>query len=157
MSAPASFAAASCRSTSDPAESGSRAYSLIDDGAVLVAGGLIEAVGEARDILPRAPPGALVDDHSGCLISPGFIDAHIHYSQTQVIGSYGAQLLDWLHNYTFVEEQKFADPDALRAGGRVLSRRIYPLGHHDRDGLLHGASGNPSTHSSPRREARRSA
>ena len=27
-----------------------------------------------------------------------------------MIGSYGAQLLDWLHNYTFVEEQKFADP-----------------------------------------------
>ena len=26
-----------------------------------------------------------------------------------MIGSYGAQLLDWLHNYTFVEEQKFAD------------------------------------------------
>ena len=44
------------------------------------------------------------------LIMPGFIDAHVHYPQTQVIGSYGAQLLDWLHNYTFVEEQKFADP-----------------------------------------------
>ena len=43
--------------TDDPAESGSRAYSLIDDGAVLVAGGLIEAVGEARDILARAPAG----------------------------------------------------------------------------------------------------
>ena len=41
---------------------------------------------------------------------PGFIDAHVHYSQTQVIGSHGAQLLDWLTNYTFVEEQKFADP-----------------------------------------------
>jgi guanine deaminase len=41
---------------------------------------------------------------------PGFIDAHVHYSQTHVIGSYGAQLLDWLTNYTFVEEQKFADP-----------------------------------------------
>ena len=41
---------------------------------------------------------------------PGFIDAHIHYPQTQVIGSYGAQLLDWLRNYTFVEEQKFDDP-----------------------------------------------
>ena len=51
-----------------------------------------------------------VDDHSGCLVMPGFIDAHIHYPQTQVVGSYGAQLLDWLHNYTFVEEQKFADP-----------------------------------------------
>ena len=93
-----------------PPSSGSRAYSLIDDGAVLVAGGLIEAVGEARDILARAPRGALIDDHSGSFIMPGFIDAHVHYPQTQVIGSYGAQLLDWLHNYTFVEEQKFADP-----------------------------------------------
>ncbi len=96
--------------TDDPAEGGSRAYSLIDDGAVLVAGGLIEAVGTARDILARAPHGAPVDDHSGSFLMPGFIDAHIHYPQTQVIGSYGAQLLDWLYNYTFVEEQKFADP-----------------------------------------------
>ena len=94
----------------DPAAGGPSAHSLIDDGAVLVAGGRIEAVGPARDILARAPKGALVDDHAGCLIMPGFIDAHVHYPQTQVIGSYGAQLLDWLHNYTFVEEQKFADP-----------------------------------------------
>ena len=95
--------------TDDPVESGSRAYSLIENGAVLANGGLIEAVGEARDILARAPEGALIDDHGGCLITAGFIDAHVHYSQTQVIGSYGAQLLDWLTNYTFVEEQKFAD------------------------------------------------
>ena len=96
--------------TDDPAVGGERAYSLIDDGAVLVAGGLIEAVGEARDILLRAPSGVIIDDHAGCLVTAGFIDAHVHYSQTQVIGSYGAQLLDWLTNYTFVEEQKFADP-----------------------------------------------
>jgi guanine deaminase len=96
--------------TDDPAASGSQAHSVIGDGAVLVAGGLIEAVGEARDILARAPEGALVDDHAGSIITAGFIDAHIHYPQTQVIGSYGAQLLDWLHDYTFVEEQKFADP-----------------------------------------------
>ena len=96
--------------TDDPASSGSRAYSLIDDGAVLVTGGLIEAVGQARDILGGAPPSAVIDDHTGSFIMPGFIDAHVHYPQTQVIGSYGAQLLDWLHDYTFVEEQKFADP-----------------------------------------------
>jgi guanine deaminase len=94
----------------DPAESGSRVYSLIENGAVLVNGGLIEAVGEAPDILARASPGALIDDQTGCLITAGFIDAHVHYPQSQVIGSYGAQLLDWLTNYTFVEEQKFADP-----------------------------------------------
>jgi guanine deaminase len=96
--------------TDDPAESGSRAYSTIRDGAVLVVGGRIEAVGEAPDILARAAPDAIIDDHSGSFIMAGFIDAHVHYPQTQVIGSYGAQLLDWLTNYTFVEEQKFADP-----------------------------------------------
>jgi guanine deaminase len=96
--------------TDDPAESSSSAYSLIENGAVLVNGGLIEAVGEAPDILARAPQSALIDDHSGSFVMAGFIDAHVHYPQTQVIGSYGAQLLDWLTNYTFVEEQKFADP-----------------------------------------------
>ena len=107
--------------TDDPAVSGSRAYSLIDDGAVLVSRGQIEAVGEARDILARAPHGAVIDDHSGLLIMSGFIDAHVHYPQTQVIGSYGAQLLDWLHNYTFVEEQKFADPAHCARSPRSFS------------------------------------
>jgi guanine deaminase len=96
--------------TDDPATAGLSARHYLDDGAVLVRDGLIEAVGEARAVLAGVPDGAAVDDHSGSLIVPGFIDAHIHYPQTQVIGSYGAQLLDWLHNYTFVEEQKFADP-----------------------------------------------
>jgi guanine deaminase len=96
--------------TDDPAESGSRAYFFIEDGAVLANGGLIEAVGEAHAILAGAPQSAIIDDHAGSFIMAGFIDAHVHFPQTQVIGSYGAQLLDWLQNYTFVEEQKFADP-----------------------------------------------
>ncbi len=94
----------------DPAEAGLSGRLYLEDGALLVANGRIELVGEAREVLLQAPDGAAVDDHSGCLVMSGFIDAHIHYPQTQVIGSYGAQLLDWLHNYTFVEEQKFADP-----------------------------------------------
>src|SRR5271166_5196877 len=96
--------------TDDPSEAGSSARIYLADGAILVENGRIERVGEALDILAGAPQAAIVDEYSGCLIMPGFIDAHIHYPQTQVIGSYGAQLLDWLHNYTFIEEQKFADP-----------------------------------------------
>ena len=61
-------------------------------------------------MIARAPADAKVDDHSGALLMPGLIDVHVHYPQTQVIASYGAQLLDWLQNYTFVEEQRFADP-----------------------------------------------
>ena len=94
----------------DPAAAGAAAHAYIEDGAVLMRDGRIEAAGEARDVLARAPKDAAVDDHSGCLVMAGFIDAHIHYPQTRVIGSYGARLLDWLHNYTFLEEKKFADP-----------------------------------------------
>jgi guanine deaminase len=91
----------------DPAATGVAAHAYVEDGAVLMKNGHIEAAGET---LSRVPKDAVVDDHSGCLIMAGFIDTHIHYPQTRVIGSYGAQLLDWLHNYTFLEEQKFADP-----------------------------------------------
>ena len=40
--------------TGDPAEVGTSARLFIEDGAVLVEGGRISAVGEARDILARA-------------------------------------------------------------------------------------------------------
>lgn len=94
----------------DPATAGAGAHRLIENGAALIRNGRIEAVGEAAAILAQAPEGAPVDDHADRLVLPGFIDAHIHYPQTRVIASYGAQLLDWLRNYTFVEEQKFSDP-----------------------------------------------
>jgi len=112
----------------DPATSGASAHSLIEDGAVLVGGGRIEAVGEAPDVLARAPEGAVVDDHAGSFIMSGFIDAHIHYPQTQVIGSYGAQLLDWLQNYTFIEEQKFADPSHCARGAEFFLDELFRSG-----------------------------
>lgn len=87
-----------------------QSYRSIDDGIVLVENSRIAAVGPAAEIAARIPPDVPVERHPGALIMPGFIDPHIHYPQTQVIASYGAQLLEWLEKYTFVEEQKFADP-----------------------------------------------
>ena len=95
---------------SEPAGPGDRSsYSYIDDGIVVVRDGRIEAAGEASQLLAGLPPGTTVDHHPDGLIVPGFIDTHIHFPQTQVIASYGAQLLEWLNKYTFVEEQRFAD------------------------------------------------
>ena len=92
-----------------PRLAGEHSYTLIEDGALWLEGGLIRAIGEASEIIAAAPNGIGVDDHRGKLILPGLIDTHLHYPQTRVVGSYGAQLLDWLQKYTFVEEQKFAD------------------------------------------------
>jgi len=85
-------------------------YRYLDDGIIVVKDGRIEAVGLTGEIKPQLPADAPIDHHPGALIMPGFIDPHIHFPQTQVIASYGAQLLEWLEKYTFVEEQKFADP-----------------------------------------------
>ncbi|PRY22224.1 guanine deaminase [Aliiruegeria haliotis] len=90
------------------------AYLYIEDGALLVADGLIEGVGEFPTVAAQAPDAVLID-HRPHLLMPGFIDTHIHFPQVQVIASWGAQLLDWLNTYTFPEETRFADPDHARA------------------------------------------
>ncbi|MFO1049424.1 MAG: guanine deaminase [Geminicoccaceae bacterium] len=97
--------------TADPAEAGAEeSHRYWQDGVVAIEDGSIVEVGEAKDVLPRLAEGTKVDHYPDRLVLPGLIDTHIHFPQTQVIGSYGAQLLEWLQKYTFVEEQKFADP-----------------------------------------------
>jgi guanine deaminase len=89
---------------------------------------LIKAVGEATDIARKAPAGARLDDHADKLILPGLIDAHIHYPQTRVIASYGAQLLEWLQKYTFIEEQKLRDPAYAAIVARFFLDELFRQG-----------------------------
>jgi guanine deaminase len=103
----------------DPAEVGSSAsHRYHHDGLLLIEDGRIARLGDAAALLSELPAGVAVDAYPDCLILPGLIDTHIHYPQTQVIGSYGAQLLEWLNRYTFVEEQKFSD----RAHAAAIAR-----------------------------------
>jgi guanine deaminase len=97
---------------SDPGDSeDSTSYRFFPDGVLLVEGGRIAALGPADSILATLPAGTPVIDHGRHLMLPGFIDTHIHYPQSDVIAAGGRQLLDWLENYTFVEERRFADPE----------------------------------------------
>jgi guanine deaminase len=92
----------------------SAAYDYREDGALLIENGLITAAGEF-DTLRADAPDAKVVDHRPHLLMAGFIDTHIHFPQTQVIASWGAQLLDWLNTYTFPEESRYADPALAEA------------------------------------------
>ncbi len=106
----------------------SGSYRYLADGMVHVADGRIVAVGPAAAIAAGLPPGTPVDAWPDQLILPGLIDLHIHLPQTQVIASYGAQLLDWLERYTFVEEQKYADPAHAAAGARFFLDELLASG-----------------------------
>lgn len=93
----------------DPQLMGPAACDYIADGLVVMTAGHIAAVGAAAELLPRLPPGAKLEHYSQKLILPGFIDSHIHFPQTRVVGSYGTQLLEWLQKYTFPEEIKYSN------------------------------------------------
>lgn len=43
------------------------------------------------------------------IIAPGFVDLHVHFPQTNVIGSPAEGLLPWLEHYTFPEEARFSE------------------------------------------------
>lgn len=71
---------------------------------------VVLAVGPYRELIAQYP-GVAVQHFAGRIIAPGFVDMHIHYPQTNVIGSPAEGLLPWLENYTFPEEKRFAAPD----------------------------------------------
>ena len=86
------------------------AIEYLDDGLLIVKNGVVEVLGNASDLLPGLSEHTDLIDLRGKLIVPGFVDCHVHYSQVDIIASYGEQLLDWLDRYAFPVEQKFSDP-----------------------------------------------
>ena len=71
---------------------------------------VVQAVGPYRELIDQFP-GLAVEHLPGRLIAPGFVDMHIHYPQTDVIGSPADGLLPWLEDYTFPEEKRFVAPE----------------------------------------------
>jgi len=103
------YRAAILHSIADPAVVGvEQSYEYFEDGLLVIDNGQVAKVGHAADLLPSLK-GVEITEYRDALITPGFIDTHIHYPQTGMIASYGEQLLDWLNTYTFPTEQQFAD------------------------------------------------
>ncbi len=84
----------------------SDAWQYIEDGLLLLKQGQVVRLSEFAG---RIPDGVELYDYRGKLVMPGFIDTHAHYPQTEMIASYGAQLLEWLEKYTFPTESKFSN------------------------------------------------
>lgn len=96
------YRAAILHSIADPAVVGIEAsYEYFEDGLLVTENGQISAVGPACELLASLPADIQVSHYQDALITPGFIDTHIHLPQTGMVGAYGEQLLDWLNTYTF--------------------------------------------------------
>ncbi|MES2025357.1 MAG: guanine deaminase [Pseudomonadota bacterium] len=79
------------------------------DGLLVIADGKVVAADDYDKLLSTLPAGTTVHDWRGKIITPGFIDTHVHYPQTDIIGSPASGLLPWLNTYTFPTEGRFDD------------------------------------------------
>lgn len=81
----------------------------VEDGLLITQNGKIQWFGSWQDGQKQLPPNIQIQHYPDQLIVPGFIDTHIHFPQTEMVGAYGEQLLEWLNTYTFPTELQFAD------------------------------------------------
>lgn len=103
------------------------AYTYLEDGALLIRDGLIQDAGPFETVRAKARDVAITD-HRPHLMMAGFIDTHIHFPQIQVIASWGAQLLDWLNNYTFPEETRFASEEHSQRMAQAFFDQLITCG-----------------------------
>lgn len=81
------------------------------DGLLIVADGKVVAAGDYSKLSASLPADCTLHDYRGKIITPGFIDTHVHYPQTDIIGSPAPGLLPWLETYTFPAERKFSSAE----------------------------------------------
>ena len=70
---------------------------------------VVLAAGSYGAVAPQYPQ-VPVEHLPGRILAPGFVDMHIHYPQTDIIGAPAEGLLPWLETYTFPHESRFDDP-----------------------------------------------
>lgn len=99
----------------------------IEDGAVLIEDGCIIAVGAAVDIQKQGQD-APVTNYGDHLIMAGFVDAHIHYPQVDIIGSHAAGLVEWLQEHTFPCETQFDDEKLAKSTAEFFLDQCFANG-----------------------------
>ncbi|MFC6053704.1 guanine deaminase [Acinetobacter sp. Ac_877] len=88
-----------------------QAVRYIEDGLLITKNGKITWFGTWEAGQAQLNSEMNLQHYPDQLIVPGFIDTHIHFPQTEMIGAYGEQLLEWLNTYTFPTEIQFEDKD----------------------------------------------
>lgn len=103
-------------------------YTFIEDALVFISNGKITDIGSYDLLKNNITLESDIIDYSGKLITPGFIDTHVHYPQTTMIGAYGQHLLEWLENYTFPTEAKFKDKEFARSVAKMFLKQTIKAG-----------------------------
>jgi len=94
---------------------------ILEDGAVVVKGDVISAIGFRTDLEKKYIAYQTIDAR-GKLVLPGFINGHTHVPMTLFRGLHDDVTLDeWLHKYIFAAEAKNVTEEFVRWGTRLAA------------------------------------
>ncbi|PYX09313.1 MAG: amidohydrolase [Acidobacteria bacterium] len=94
---------------------------IYDDGAIVVKGDTIVAVGPRADLAAKYTAAQTIDAR-GKLVLPGFINGHTHVPMTLFRGLHDdVTLNDWLYKYIFPAEKKNVNEEFVRWGTRLAA------------------------------------
>ena len=110
----------------------SDAVRYFSDGLLVIKEGKISAVGDYQQLINKLSKENInlkIDlSYQNKLIMPGFIDSHIHFPQTEMMGTHADQLLQWLEKYTFPTEKKYADQAYAQSMAEVFIDQLLSNG-----------------------------
>jgi 5-methylthioadenosine/S-adenosylhomocysteine deaminase len=94
---------------------------ILDDGAVVVEGDAIIAVGPRTELTAKYSASQTIDAKAK-LVLPGFINGHTHVPMTLFRGLHDdVTLNDWLYKYIFPAEKKNVNEEFVRWGTRLAA------------------------------------
>jgi guanine deaminase len=124
----AGYRAALFHMLADPAGESTRpAFAYHEDGLLVVEDGKVVAFGAYEDVAHRFA-GDPTHHLPGRLITPGFIDLHIHLPQTDIIAANAGALLPWLTDAVFPAEAAFVSADHAVEAARFFITELLRNG-----------------------------
>ena len=88
----------------------------------------IDATGRIARVEAAPPECEIAETWPGAVILPGFVDSHLHFPQTRVIGSASGPLLEWLAASVFPEESRFHQRSYAREVAQEFCRAMIRQG-----------------------------
>ena len=107
-----------------------KSYIHLEDGLIIIQDGIILESADYKSIITEYPTlkETDIDVYKDSVIMPGFIDCHVHYVQSPMIGSFGDTLLEWLNEYTFPTESKYKDKAFADEVAKIFFKQILQQG-----------------------------